>query len=71
MNLKRADLERKYPKGVKLRLTEPIEDDYTPKKVGDIFVVDYADDNNQLHGHWKSGGSMALIVGYDKFEVIE
>lgn len=67
----RNDLERKYPRGTKLRLTKPIEDPYTPKQAGDIFVVDYADGQNQLHGHWENGGSMALIVGYDEFEIIE
>lgn len=67
----RSDLESKYPRGTKLRLTKPIKDPYTPKQIGDIFVVDSADDNNQLHGHWENGGSLALIVGHDEFEKIE
>lgn len=69
--LNSKELEEKYPKGTKLRLTDPINDEYTPKDVGDIFTVSFADDNMQLHGSWSSGGSMALIVGVDSFEVIE
>ena len=60
----------KYPHGTKLRLTEAIEDKFTPKKVGDIFTVDYIDDAGQIHGSWQSGGSMAIIIGVDGFEVI-
>lgn len=60
----------KYPKGMQLRLTAPIEDRYTPKAVGDILTVDYVDDTGQIHGSWSSGGSMAIIIDVDKFEVI-
>ena len=60
----------KYPKGTKLRLTAPIRDRYTPKSAGDILTVDYVDDAGQIHGSWSSGGSMAIIIGVDKFEVI-
>lgn len=67
----RAELEEKYPKGTKLRLTAPINDTYTPKDIGDIFTVSYADDNMQLHGSWSGGGSMAIIVGKDKFEIVK
>ena len=69
--MSKKELEEKYPKGTKLRMTAPINDDYTPKKVGDIFTVSYADDNMQLHGTWSTGGSMALIVGLDSFEVVK
>lgn len=60
----------KYPRGTKLRLTEAIEDKFTPKKVGDIFIVDYIDDAGQIHGVWQSGGSIAIIIGLDSFEVV-
>ena len=69
--MSKKELEEKYPKGTKLRMTAPINDDYTPKKVGDIFTVSYADDNMQLHGTWSTGGSMALIVGLNSFEVVK
>ena len=64
------ELEKKY-KGKRLRLTSYLDDRYTPKQVGDIFLCSGADDNNQLHGSWESGGFMALIVGVDSFEIIE
>ncbi len=60
----------RYPHGTKLRLTEPIEDEFTPKEEGDIFIVDFIDDAGQIHGSWASGGSIAVIIGKDKFEVI-
>lgn len=60
----------RYPHGTKLRLTEPIEDKFTPKETGDIFTVDFIDDAGQIHGSWVSGGSIAVIIGKDKFEVV-
>lgn len=60
----------RWPHGTKLRLTADIDDPYTPKKVGDIFTVDFVDDVGQLHGKWKSGGSMALIPERDSFEIV-
>lgn len=60
----------KYPVGTKLRLTAPIKDRYTPKAAGDIFTVDCIDDAGNIHGSWASGGSMAIIIGVDEFEVI-
>lgn len=65
-----VDLARqKYPKDTLLKLTAPIEDKYTPKEVGDIFKVDHVDDKMQIHGSWASGGSMAIIIGEDEFEI--
>lgn len=69
--LSREELEKMYPKGTKLKLTAPINDKYTPKNIGDIFTVSSADDSMQLHGSWTGGGSMAIIVGQDSFEVIK
>lgn len=60
----------RYPQGTKLRITKDIDDPYTPKKAGDIFTVGNIDDASQIHGHWESGGSMALIIGQDEFEVL-
>ena len=59
-----------YPHGTKLRLTEPIKDKFTPKEAGDIFTVDFIDDAGQIHGSWANGGSIAVIIGKDKFEVV-
>ncbi len=60
----------RYPHGTKLRLTEPIKDKFTPKEAGDIFTVDFIDDAGQIHGSWANGGSIAVIIGKDKFEVV-
>lgn len=64
------DYRKKYPKGTRLRLTKRIKDPYTSKEVGDILTVDYIDDAGQIHGAWKSGGSIAIIIGLDNFEVV-
>ncbi|MDE7478598.1 MAG: DUF4314 domain-containing protein [Lachnospiraceae bacterium] len=59
-----------YPKGSRLELLEDMEDPYTPKKAGDIFTVDMIDDAGNIHGSWASGGSLALVIGVDKFRRI-
>ncbi|MBO5031671.1 MAG: DUF4314 domain-containing protein [Lachnospiraceae bacterium] len=63
-------LRLRYPHGTRLKLTEDVADEFTPKKAGDIFMVDYIDDAGQIHGNWQSGGSMALIPEIDKFEIV-
>lgn len=60
----------RYPSGTKLKLTSPIDDPYTPKEVGDLFTVSHIDDKLQIHGSWDSGGSMAIIIDVDEFEVV-
>ena len=60
----------RYPKGSKLRIIKPIDDPYSPKKAGDILNVEYIDDACQVHGHWDSGGSLAIIIGVDEFEIV-
>lgn len=60
----------RYPTGTKLKLTSPIEDPYSPKKIGDIMVVDYIDDMAQIHGNWSSGGNIAIIIEQDNFEIV-
>lgn len=59
----------RYPEGTRLRITSPIADPYTPKEVGDLFTVSHIDDAAQIHGSWDSGGSIAIIIGEDNFEV--
>jgi len=68
---RRKQYEEQYPKGTVLRLLEPIDDPYTPKNVGVEFISDgVVDSMFQLHGHWSDGGSMALIIEKDKFEIV-
>lgn len=67
---KRAVFSMRYPQGTILRLTAPLADSCTPKKRGDLFQVDFIDDALQIHGNWLNGGSMALIIGEDEFEIV-
>lgn len=53
-----------------MRLTADLDDLYTPKKAGDIFIVSSMDDIGQIHGEFASGGSIVLIPEKDSFEVI-
>lgn len=63
-------LKEEYKKGTKVRLLTDLEDDYSPHLAGDILTVSYVDDRGQIHGSWKSGGSLALIPEVDNFEKI-
>ena len=64
-------LREKYPKGTKLVLLSDLDDTYSPHFAGDILTVNCIDDIGQIHGSWKSGGSLALIVGVDNFKKVE
>lgn len=67
-----AIYKARYPKGTILKLTAPVEDLFTPKEKGERFQVEYIDDALQIHGKWlDSGGSMALVIGVDCFNVIK
>lgn len=65
------ELRRVFYKGRKLRLTEDIADEYSPKKAGDIFTVSHVDDKANIHGSWASGGSISIIYDVDSFEILE
>jgi len=58
-----------YPKGTKIKLIK-MKDKFAPPS-GTIGTVDFVDDIGQIHVKWESGGSLALIIGEDDFEVIE
>lgn len=60
----------KVERGMKLKLLSPIEDPFSPKNVGDVMTVEYVDDIGQIHGSWKSGGSLAIIPENDNFTVV-
>lgn len=64
----------KYPHGTVIELTEPIDDPYGGSKpVGARFHVDFVDDALQLQGNWLSpySGCMAVVIGHDKFKIVE
>lgn len=69
---KKSYLEKMYPKGTILELIEDMDDKFTPKPAGSRFKVDFADDFSQLHGTWlpSQSGSVAVIVGVDKFRIV-
>lgn len=56
-----------YPAGTVLVLDERLNDPYSPKQPNDELTVSYVDAALQIHGTWKSGGSIALIYGLDRF----
>lgn len=63
-------LREKYPKGTRLMLLSDLDDTYSPHFAGDILTVSYIDDIGQIHGSWKSGGSLALIPEVDNFKKV-
>lgn len=63
-------LREEYKEGTRVKLLTDLEDDYSPHLAGDILTVSYVDDRGQIHGSWKSGGSLALIPEVDNFEKI-
>ena len=63
-------IEARYPRGTVLELLAPIEDPYTPKEIGDRFIVSEVDDIGQIHGTWLNGGSMAIDFYKDKFKIV-
>lgn len=69
--MRRRLYQSRYPKGSVLRLTKPIDDPYTPKKIGDEFISSgIVDSELQLMGYWRSGGSMALRLEDDSYELV-
>ena len=46
-------------------------DDSQAPKPGTVGVVEYVDDEGQIHMRWESGSSLALIPEEDKFEKID
>ena len=50
-----AQYRAMYPAGTVLELTAPINDEYTPKDVGNRFIVSGVDDIGQIHGVIKNG----------------
>lgn len=52
-------------KGDKIRI---IRMEGEPQYTGKIGIVEFVDDENQIHGTW---GGCALIPGVDEFEIIK
>ncbi len=67
------DIEKirsKYKKGTKIQLIK-MHNDPQPVPDGTIGIVDFVDDIGTIHMIWENGSSLGLIIGEDKFEIIE
>lgn len=56
------------PKGTKIVL-DRMANDPCPIPSGTIGTVDHIDDAGQIHCRWKTGSSLAVIPGVDRFHV--
>ncbi|HNS16413.1 MAG TPA: DUF4314 domain-containing protein [Bacteroidales bacterium] len=54
--------------GKKVKLIKMV-DPYTDLKAGDMGVIDFVDDENQIHVKWDNGSKLALIPGVDEYEI--
>lgn len=61
-------LKKLYPVGTKVKLIEMADVQAPPE--GTIGEVDYIDDIGTIHVKWSNGSSLGLIIGEDKFEII-
>lgn len=61
-------IKEKYPVGTKIKLIK-MYDLYAPPS-GTTGTVTGVDDKGQIHVNWNNHSSLALIVGTDKFEIV-
>ena len=61
-------IKEKYQKGTRIKLIK-MYDLYAPKP-GTMGIVENVDSAGQIHVKWENNSSLALIVGIDKFEII-
>ena len=66
---KLKEIQEKYPVGTKIKMLEDMDDKY-PIKKGTIGVVNYIDNEGQLHMNWENGRTLAVVPEIDKFEII-
>ena len=70
--MKKEDLEqlrKDYPVGTKIIMDEDMED-LQPIKKNQVGIVDFIDDEGQIHMKWDNGRTLALTVGVDKFHKV-
>lgn len=64
------ELKKKYPVGTKIRLISmPQEPNPVPR--GTIGTVTGIDDLGTIHMNWNTHSTLGLVVGIDKFEIVE
>lgn len=65
------ELKRKYAKGIRLRMTKDMQDEYGQGiKKGIEGTVTGVDDIGNIHVHWDCGSGLAIIPEIDSFEVV-
>lgn len=68
----RRVIEYLYPVGTRVRLEEPLAEEENPSvKPGDTGTVGSVDDSPTLHVVWDHGPRLGLIVGIDRWSVVE
>lgn len=65
----KEEIQNKYPKGTIIKCISM--DDPRPVPTNTIGVVEYVDDACQIHVCWNTGSGLALIPGWDEFEIVE
>ena len=61
-------LEKRYPKGTKVKLVQM--DDVQAPPVGTIGIVDYIDSIGTIHIDWENGSTLGAVYGADIVEKI-
>lgn len=61
-------MQQAIKKGTTVRLIN-MDDPQAPPS-GTLGTVIHVDDAGQIHVSWESGGSLALLPGIDRFEVV-
>jgi hypothetical protein len=64
-------IREEYPKGTRIELLEPLNDNYSKLKAGDQGTVRGVDDAGSIMMNWNLGSSLSLLVGIDKFKRCE
>ena len=62
-----AIIKRQYPVGTRIELDFMDERDMPAGLKG---IVDFVDDQGQLHMLWENGRTLALVSGEDRFHVL-
>lgn len=62
-----ANIKQKYPVGTRVELVDMNE---LTMPSGLKGIIDYVDDQGQLHTAWENGSSLALVPGEDVFHIL-
>lgn len=63
-----SELKIAYPIGTRIRLVHM--DDVQAPPSGTIGTIMFVDDMGQIHVHWSTGSTLALIPDVDEFEFV-